>query len=130
MSISASNPKTSDGKHGNSLSSTNPNHVYVIVGQDGNMVKVGIELLESEEAEKYILNIIEEVLIDIMDMIDKTAEKNNIIKDTVKEMVEKDFSIKKKINTLSKIQKEGNIKQKFLVLQRHKKELDNHPNLC
>jgi len=42
MSISASNPKTSDGKHGNSLSSTNPNHVYVIVGQDGNMVKVGI----------------------------------------------------------------------------------------
>ena len=28
--------------HGNSLSSTNPNHVYVIVDQDGSMVKVGI----------------------------------------------------------------------------------------
>lgn len=69
-----------------------------------------LELLESEEAEKYILNIIEEVLIDITDMFDKTAEKNNIIKDTVKEMVEKDFSLKKKINTLSKKAKGGKYK--------------------
>ena len=34
--------KVSDGNHGNSLDSTNPNHVYVIVDNDGNMVKVGV----------------------------------------------------------------------------------------
>lgn len=32
----------SDGEHGNSLNSTKENHVYVIVDNDGNMVKVGI----------------------------------------------------------------------------------------
>ncbi|WP_260865962.1 hypothetical protein [Paenibacillus xylanexedens] len=35
-------PKPTDGTHGNSLSSTNPNHVYVIVDSNGDLVKVGI----------------------------------------------------------------------------------------
>jgi len=42
VGIPSPSPKPSDGTHGNSLSSTNPNHVYVIVDGNGNMVKVGI----------------------------------------------------------------------------------------
>jgi len=36
--------------------------------------------------------------------------KINIIKDTIKELVEKDFSLKKKVNTLSKKAKGGKYK--------------------
>ncbi len=36
------NRRQSTGSHGNSILSTNLNHVYVIVDQNGNMVKVGI----------------------------------------------------------------------------------------
>lgn len=69
-----------------------------------------LELLEAEEAEKYILNIIEEVLIDITNMFGKNEEKSNTIKVTIKKMIEQNLSLKKKIKTLSKNAKGGKYK--------------------
>ncbi|MBE5990890.1 MAG: hypothetical protein E7247_00675 [Paenibacillaceae bacterium] len=69
-----------------------------------------LELLESEDAEKYILNIIEEVLIDITNMSGKNEEKSNTIKATIKKMIDQDLSLRKKIKTLSKTSKGGKYK--------------------
>lgn len=69
-----------------------------------------LELLELEETEKYILDIIEEVLIDITNMFDKSEEKSNIIRQTIEKMIEQDLSLKKKIKTLSKTAKGGKYK--------------------
>jgi hypothetical protein len=69
-----------------------------------------LERLELEEAEKYMLNIIEEVLIDIVNVFDNSEENINIIRETIKKMNEQDLSLKKKIKTLSKTSKGGKYK--------------------
>lgn len=69
-----------------------------------------LEILEAVEAEKYILSIIEEVLIDITNKLGDNEEKRDIIRATIKEMIEQDLSLKKKSKTLSKISMGGKYK--------------------
>lgn len=66
-----------------------------------------LELLDLEEAENYILDIIEQVLTDIIERNSGDEEKNSIIKATVNQILEEDFSLKKKIKILSKKENKG-----------------------
>ncbi|WP_058486941.1 hypothetical protein, partial [Defluviitalea phaphyphila] len=69
-----------------------------------------LELLTLEEAEEYIVELLEEVLIDIVNRYDKNEEKIRIIKDTIKKMREKNFSLEKKIKKLTKVTKDRKYK--------------------
>lgn len=69
-----------------------------------------LERLVGEEAEKYILNLMEEVLLYIANVSESNEEKSNIIKDAINKMKEQDLSLKKKIKKLSKMSKDRKYK--------------------
>ncbi|WP_145046558.1 hypothetical protein [Paenibacillus xylanexedens] len=70
-----------------------------------------LELLKNpEDVERFVLGIIEEVLVDIINIVGEDEEKISAIKDTTKKVMESEFSLKKKINTLSKKSKIGKYK--------------------
>lgn len=69
-----------------------------------------LKLLSPEDAENFILSIIEEVLVDITNIVGEDEEKRNAIQDTTKQVREMEFSLKKKMKTLSKKSKVGKYK--------------------
>jgi len=69
-----------------------------------------LELLNSEDAERFVLDIIQEVLVDITNILGENEEKNSSIKATTKQVIEMEFSLKRKIKTLSKKSKRGKYK--------------------
>lgn len=68
-----------------------------------------LEALNPED-ENFILDIIEEVLVDITNILGGDEEKRSAIKDTTKQVREMEFSLKKKVKTLSKKSKVGKYK--------------------
>lgn len=66
-----------------------------------------LEFLKDTDAERYILELIKDVLIDIVDEYDKNKDKRSVIENTTKRIMEMDFSLKKRIDKLCKKKKNG-----------------------
>lgn len=105
LTIFATRNRRENAKKYNNYKAFNVSSYYL----EEEQIKI-LETLNPEDAENFILSIIEEVLVDITNIIGEDEEKRNAIQDTTKQVREMEFSLKKKVKTLSKKSKVGKYK--------------------
>ncbi|MEN1990397.1 hypothetical protein [Paenibacillus hubeiensis] len=105
LTILATRDRRENAKKYNNYKAFNASAYYLEEAQ----IKT-LETLNPEDAESFILGIIEEVLVDITNIIGEDEQKRTVIKDTIKQVREMEFSLKKKMKTLSKKSKVGKYK--------------------